>query len=114
MGFYNLASTIFYIGDILSYVRLMALGMVTAGFAMAINQMAVMAGGLKFVGPILAVLVLLGGHLFNLGISALGSFVHSLRLQYVEFFPKFFEGGGKLFEPFSRQYKYVYINKEEK
>ncbi len=113
MGFYNLASTIFYIGDILSYVRLMALGMVTAGFAMAINQMAVMTSGLKVIGPILAVLVLVGGHLFNLGISALGSFVHSLRLQYVEFFPKFFEGGGKLFEPFSRQYKYVYINKEE-
>ena len=110
MGFYNLASTMFYIGDILSYVRLMALGMVTAGFAAAINQMAMMAWDIKFVGPVVAIAVLIALHSFNLAISALGSFVHSLRLQYVEFFPKFFEGGGKLFVPFSRQYKYIYIN----
>lgn len=109
MGFYNLASTIFYIGDILSYVRLMALGMVTAGFAGAINQMALMAGGMKFIGPVIAVVVLIGGHLFNLAISALGSFVHSLRLQYVEFFPKFFDGGGRLFQPFAKINKYIYI-----
>ncbi len=114
MGFYNLASTMFYIGDILSYVRLMALGMVTAGFAMAINQMAMLASEIKFIGPIVAIAVLIGGHLFNLAISALGSFVHSLRLQYVEFFPKFFEGGGKLFSPLQRENKYVYIsNKPE-
>ena len=110
MGFYNLASTMFYIGDILSYVRLMALGMVTAGFAIAINQMASLAGEIKIIGPILAILVLIGGHFFNLFISALGSFVHSLRLQYVEFFPKFFSGGGSLFTPFNRNFKYVYIN----
>jgi V/A-type H+-transporting ATPase subunit I len=113
MGFYNLASTMFYIGDVLSYVRLMALGMVTAGFAMAINQMAMMAAGkFGFFGPILAVAVLIFMHAFNLAISALGSFVHSLRLQYVEFFPKFFEGGGKLFRPFAQQYKHVYISNE--
>jgi len=112
MGFYNLASTMFYIGDVLSYVRLMALGMVTAGFAMAINQMAMMAWEKKLIGPVIAIGVLIGGHLFNLAISALGSFVHSLRLQYVEFFPKFFEGGGKLFQPFARQYKHVYISNE--
>ena len=116
MGFYNLASAMFYIGDTLSYVRLMALGMVTAGFATAINQMAIMAGGIhKFAGPIIAVVVLIALHLFNIGISSLGSFVHSLRLQYVEFFPKFFMGGGKLFEPLSRQFKYIYVNnKNEK
>ncbi|MHC4574256.1 MAG: V-type ATP synthase subunit I [Planctomycetota bacterium] len=111
MGIFNLFSAIFYIGDILSYVRLMALGMVTAGLAVAINQFGVMAGRVKYVGPVLALFVLLAGHAFNIGISALGAFVHTLRLQYVEFFPKFFQGGGKLFEPFAKQYKHVYINK---
>lgn len=111
MGIFNLFSSIFYIGDILSYVRLMALGMVTAGLAVAINQFGVMASQVKYVGPLLAGLVLIGGHAFNMGISALGAFVHTLRLQYVEFFPKFFQGGGRLFEPFSKQYTHIYINK---
>ncbi len=110
MGFYNLASSMFYIGDTLSYVRLMALGMVTAGFAGAINQMATMSSEIKYAGPIIAVIVLIALHSFNLGISVLGSFVHSLRLQYVEFFPKFFVGGGKLFEPLSRKFKYIYVD----
>jgi len=109
MGFFNLFSTIFYIGDTLSYVRLMALGMVTAGFAAAINQMAQMAGQVKYFGFLLAILVLLGGHLFNIFISGLGAFVHTLRLQYVEFFPKFFEGGGKMFEPLVKRYRHIYI-----
>ncbi|HIJ69747.1 MAG TPA: V-type ATP synthase subunit I [Planctomycetes bacterium] len=112
MGFFNLFSTIFYIGDTLSYVRLMALGMVTAGFATAINQMARMAGEVKYIGIVLAIVVLLGGHLFNIFISGLGAFVHTLRLQYVEFFPKFFEGGGKMFEPFAKRYRHIYVNKE--
>jgi len=111
MGAFNLFSAIFYIGDILSYVRLMALGMVTAGLAVAINEFGVMASGAKYIGPIFAALVLIAGHAFNLGISALGAFVHTLRLQYVEFFPKFFEGGGRLFEPFAKQYKHIYINR---
>jgi V/A-type H+-transporting ATPase subunit I len=92
MGAFNLFSTIFYIGDTLSYVRLMALGMVTAGFAAAINQMAGMAKDVPYVGFIFAIVVLLILHSFNLAMGILGAFVHTLRLQYVEFFPKFFEG----------------------
>jgi len=111
MGTFNLVSVIFYIGDILSYVRLMALGMVTAGLAVAVNKFGGMAGEVKYVGPVLAALVLIGGHAFNMAMSALGAFVHTLRLQYVEYFPKFFEGGGSLFEPFAKQYKHVYINR---
>jgi len=111
MGFYNLFSALFYIGDVLSYLRLMALGLVTAGLAMAVNQIAELAYQLPFVGFIIAILILVGGHLFNLGINALGAFVHTLRLQYAEFFPKFFSGGGLPFEPLGKSYKHIYIKK---
>jgi V/A-type H+-transporting ATPase subunit I len=111
MGFYNLFSAIFYIGDVLSYLRLMALGLVTAGLAMAVNQIAELAYELPFVGFIAALLILVFGHLFNLGINALGAFVHTLRLQYAEFFPKFFVGGGVSFKPLEKNYKHIYIKK---
>jgi V/A-type H+-transporting ATPase subunit I len=108
-GAYNLYSVIFILGDVLSYLRLMALGMVTGGIAMAVNIIAGIVGGVPVVGVVLAVLILIGGHLFNLAINALGAFVHTLRLQYVEFFPKFFSGGGRKFTPFSRETTYTLI-----
>ena len=114
MGFYNLFSALFYIGDVLSYLRLMALGLVTAGLAMAINQIAQLAYELPFgIGVVLAIAILIGGHLFNLGINALGAFVHTLRLQYAEFFPKFFSGGGLPFQPLTKKYKHIYIKKTQ-
>ena len=112
MGAYNLFSTIFYVGDVLSYIRLMALGMVTAGLAMAINVMAQLALDIPYgIGVVAMILVLVGGHGFNIAINALGAFVHTLRLQYAEFFPKFFIGGGRAFEPLSKKYKHIYIGK---
>ncbi len=112
MGFYNLFSTVFYVGDILSYIRLMALGMVTGGFGMAINQIAkqVMEIDVPVVGWVGGALIFVGGHLFNIANSALGSFVHSMRLQFVEFFTKFLEGGGKQFEPLEKSYKHIQID----
>ncbi len=113
MGLYNLFSTIFFMGDVLSYLRLMALGMVTAGLAMAINVIAQIAAQIPYgIGIVVMILILVGGHGFNMAINALGAFVHTLRLQYVEFFPKFFAGGGKSFEPLSKKYKHIYVTKE--
>ena len=111
MGAYNLFSAIFYMGDVLSYLRLMALGMVTAGLAMATNVIAKITLNIPYVGFVAMIIVLIGGHGFNLAISGLSAFVHTLRLQYVEFFPKFLVGGGKSFEPLSKEYKHIYIEK---
>ncbi len=110
MGFYNLFSAIFYLGDVLSYLRLMALGLVTAGIAMAVNVIAGIVWEIPIAGIVLAIVVLLIGHTVNLLLSSLSAFVHTLRLQYVEFFPKFFDGGGREFSPFARQWKYTKID----
>ena len=115
MGGYNLFSTVFFVGDILSYARLMALGMVTAGFGMAINVIVQMVAKIPVpvLGVVLAVIVFVGGHLFNLGMSMLSAFVHTLRLQFVEFFPKFFVGGGRDFVPLAKKYKHIYISEQQ-
>jgi V/A-type H+-transporting ATPase subunit I len=108
-GFYNLYGASSYVGLVLSYIRLMALGMVTAGIAIAINTIAWMVIKIPVFGIILAVIILIFGHLYNLAVNLLGAFVHTLRLHYVEFFPRFFTGGGERFSPFRWQNKYMNV-----
>ena len=98
-----------YLGDLLSYIRLVALGLVTAGIAVAINKIAFMTLSIPVIGILFTVIILVGGHLFNIAINALGGFVHSLRLQYVEYFSKFFIGGGIPFSPLKRETKHILI-----
>ncbi len=112
-GVFALFSTVFYFGDILSYVRLMALGMVTAGLGMAVNILVKLMMDIPYVGFILGGILFVGGHIFNLAMSTLSSFVHSLRLQFVEFFPKFLVGGGKDFEPLQKKYQHITVNIQE-
>jgi V/A-type H+-transporting ATPase subunit I len=79
---------------------------------MAINVIAKIAGQIPYgLGIIAMMLVLVVGHGFNMAINALGAFVHTLRLQYVEFFPKFLVGGGRAFEPLSKKFQHIYIKK---
>lgn len=108
-GFYNLYGISSYLGVLLSYVRLMALGMVTGVIAIAINKIAWMITGIPVLGIILVVLILIPSHLFNLVINALGGFIHTMRLQYIEFFGRFYSGGSKPFKPFGLETNYVEI-----
>ena len=106
-GLYGLYGISGYLGDTLSYSRILALGLSTGVIAMVINTLAKTALGVPWVGWIFAALIFVGGHTFNMAIGFLGGFVHSMRLQFVEFFTKFFQGGGKPFRPFRMEGKYV-------
>ena len=101
-----------YLSDVLSYSRLLALGLATGVVAQVINTLGSLAGG-GIVGSIVLIVVFLAGTVFNIAINALGAFVHSCRLQYVEFFGKFYTGGGREFRPFERKTKYVKILEED-
>ncbi|MDD4546260.1 MAG: V-type ATP synthase subunit I [Oscillospiraceae bacterium] len=100
-----------YFSDILSYCRLMALGLVTGIICSVVNTIGAMVGN-GIIGAIMFILVFIAGHLINFGINALGAYVHCNRLQYVEFFSKFYEGGGRLFKPLNVNTKH-YKFKEE-
>ncbi len=100
-----------FVGDILSYSRLFALGLVTSVLSMVINLLAKMLAGIPVIGGVLLIGLLFGGHIFNFFINILGSFVHPARLQYVEYFSKFFEGGGSFFRPFTWKKNYITIEK---
>lgn len=101
-----------YLSDVLSYSRLLALGLATGVISSVLSIIGSM-GGRNILGFILFVVVFVLGHAFNFAINALGSFVHSARLQYVEFFGKFYEGGGEPFKPLMKKTKYIKIIKEE-
>ena len=113
VGLWNLYGTTSYLADILSYSRLLALGLASAVIAQVFNMLGRMMGK-SVVGIIAFVLIIVIGHTVNFAINALGSFVHASRLQYVEFFGKFYEGGGTPFKPLERKTKYVNLVKEEK
>ena len=106
-GLYGLYGISGYLGDTLSYSRLLALGLSTGVIAMVVNTLARTALGIPWVGWLFAALIFVGGHTFNMAIGFLGGFVHSMRLQFVEFFTKFFRGGGKPFRPFRLEGRFV-------
>jgi len=101
-----------YLSDVLSYSRILALGLATGVIASVINTIGSLFGT-NVMGIIIFVIVFIGGHIFNIAINALGAYVHSSRLQYVEFFGKFYEGGGKAFNPLKIQTKYINLKNEE-
>ncbi|MBE6831653.1 MAG: V-type ATP synthase subunit K [Ruminococcaceae bacterium] len=104
-GLYSLYNITGYLSDVLSYSRLLALGLATGVIATVINQMGSMVGG-NAVGAVVFVIIFLLGHTMNIGINLLGAYVHTNRLQFVEFFGKFYSGGGRKFHPFAINTQY--------
>lgn len=108
---YNISSLL---SDILSYARLFALGIATGVIASVFNDLCSMLMGssniiLKILGIAVACGLLVALHLFNIAINTLGAFVHCARLQYVEFYGKFYESGGRAFRPLGYKTKHVQI-----
>lgn len=110
-GLYSLYGVTSYVSDIFSYSRLLALGLATGVIAQVFNKMGVVAGS-SVLGAIVFTTIFLIGHTMNIGINLLGAYVHTNRLQFVEFFSKFYEGGGKKFSPFSINTKYYKIKED--
>lgn len=114
LGIYDITS---YIGDILSYSRLMALGLTTGVIASVVNLLGPVFGELLFgdspLAMIIVVLVFIVGHLVNFAINMLGAYVHTNRLQYVEYFSKFYDGGGRKFAPFHMDTRYYRFSEKE-
>ncbi|WP_313961735.1 V-type ATP synthase subunit I [uncultured Parvimonas sp.] len=108
-GLYSLYGITSYIGDFVSYLRLMALGLAGGFIAVAINIIVKMLVGGGIVGIIFGVIVFVFAQLFNIFLSFLSAYVHTSRLMYVEFFSKFYEGGGKAFKKFRSENKYIEV-----
>ncbi len=110
-GAYGLYGATGYLSDILSYSRLLALGLATGVIAQVFNQIGSMMGD-GIIGVIMFTLIFIIGHGLNIGINALGAYVHTNRLQFVEFFGKFYTGGGREFKPFKINTKHYTVKEE--
>ncbi len=116
-AFSNVYGIVNFFSDLMSYTRIFGLGLATAVIGMVFNQIGLVIMNLmpvKFLGWIAFAIIAIIGHVFNLGINALGSYVHNSRLQFVEFFGKFYNGGGRLMRPLGSEMKYYYIKEEPK
>jgi len=104
-GLFGMLEIPSFLGQWLSYTRLLALALATTGIALAVNMIgSLLLGSVLFT---LGWIVLIGGHVFNFAVNAFGAFVHSMRLHYVEFFSMFYEGGGREFSPFKARRRYM-------
>ena len=100
-GAYGVMDIFGFMGDILSYARLLALCLATGGIAMTVNILAQMLNNMvPYAGIVLAILIFIFGHIANFAFQVLGAFINALRLNYVEFFSQFFMGGKDKFEAF--------------
>lgn len=110
-GIYGVYGITSYLSDILSYSRLLALGLATSVISTVFNKLGSMMGK-SVIGAVLFIVIFVVGHALNLAINALGAYVHTNRLQFVEFFGKFYDGGGRKFAPFSMNTKYYKVKED--
>ena len=100
-GAYGVMDIFGFMGDVLSYARLLALCLATGGIAMTVNILAQMLNNMvPYAGIVLAIFIFIFGHIANFAFQVLGAFINALRLNYVEFFSQFFMGGKGKFEAF--------------
>lgn len=112
-GLFTIYGSIGFFSDVLSYSRLMALGLSGGVMGGIMNQLAwLVVQSVPVLGWIFGGAIFLFGHLLNFGLSILGAYVHSSRLQYLEFFGKFYEGGGKPLVPLKNEHKYTFLINE--
>ena len=113
-GFGGLYKLISVFSDVLSYSRLFGLALASGAIAMAFNELGMLVFSIPIAGYILGPVVFIVVHLFNLVLAALAAYVHDIRLQYVEFFGKFYEGSGRAFSPIGENTRFVIFswNKE--
>ncbi len=98
-----------FLSDVLSYARLFALGLSGGLLGLAINEISKIFLNIPIIGIFFTIVILIFGHLFNLFVSGLGAFVHSCRLQYLEFFTKFFESNGRGINYFHRENFFTFL-----
>jgi Archaeal/vacuolar-type H+-ATPase subunit I len=111
-GLYGLYGITSYLGDALSYSRLLALGLASGLIGWAFNLLIGLLGK-GIAAFIFGPMIFLAGHTFNLVVGGLGTFVHTCRLQYLEFFGKFYEGGGMPYSPLKTSTKFIKLNTEK-
>ncbi|MGX7394877.1 V-type ATP synthase subunit I [Carnobacterium mobile] len=111
LGLYNLYGVTGYIGDLVSYTRLMALGVSGGSIAAAFNMI------VDFLPPLakftVGIVLFIALHALNIFLTYLSAYVHTARLQYVEFFGKFYEGGGHALSPLKTFEKNIYLKKRQ-
>ena len=115
-AFARLYDIINFFSDLMSYTRIFGLGLASAVIGMVFNEIGALMMNMipiKAIGVVVTAIVFIIGHVFNIGINALGAYVHNSRLQFVEFFGKFYTGGGELFRPLGCEMKYYYIHNQE-
>lgn len=111
-GLPSLYGVISFFSDCLSYTRILALGLASAIIGDIVNTLSMQMGGNIVVRLIIVTLVLLFGHILNFVLNVLGAFVHSCRLQFLEFYGKFLEGGGEPFNPLKANTEYIVVKTE--
>lgn len=103
-GVYGLVNLL---SDILSYCRIFGLGLATCAIGLAFNTLGGIIFGIPGIGYPVGVIILIPLHVFNLALGILGAYVHNARLQFLEFYGKFYDGGGRLFTPLGSRTKHI-------
>lgn len=109
-GFKGVYGLVNLLSDVLSYCRLFGLGLASAAIGLAFNTLGSIIFGIPGIGYVVGVILLIPLHAFNIAIGVLGAYVHNARLQFLEFYGKFYDGGGRLFEPMGVRTRYTRFN----